>query len=117
MILEFLAFFRIVFGLFFLLFVPGYALMLVLFPRKEDLSFAERIGFACALSVVADLLTTLFIDLVLHIPTTAVNIILALFVLTTFAGLIWGVEILLILIKEKEEERKKREREEDDAKN
>lgn len=117
MILDILAFSRIVFGLFFLLFVPGYALMLVLFPRKEDLSFAERIGFACALSVVADLLTTLFIDLVLHIPTTAVNIILALFLVTIFAGLIWGVEILLILIKEKEEERKKREREDDDEKN
>lgn len=117
MILEFLAFFRIVFGLFFLLCVPGYALMLVLFPRKEDLSFAERIGFACALSVVADLLTTLFIDLVLHIPTTAVNIILALLLITTFAVLIWGVEILLILIKEKDEKKKKREREEEDENN
>ena len=100
MITEILGVFRIIFGLLFLLVVPGYALMLALFPRKE-LDFMERIGFACAMSIVADLLTTLFIDLVLHIPTTAVNIIVALLSLTALALIIWEVEILIIMILEK----------------
>lgn len=101
MILEVLVVLRIVFGLLFLLFVPGYALMLALFPRGKELDFMERIGFACVLSIVADLLTTLFIDLVLHIPTTAVNIIAALLSLTGLALIIWRVEILVIRVVEK----------------
>ena len=55
---------RIIFGLVFLLFVPGYALTLALFPRKEEITLIERVGFAGVLSIVADILTTLFIDLV-----------------------------------------------------
>ena len=100
MITEVLGVLRIIFGLLFLLVVPGYALMLALFPRKKELGFVERIGFACAMSIVADLLTTLFIDLVLHIPTTAVNIIAALLTLTGLALIIWEVEILIIRILE-----------------
>jgi len=97
---------RIVFGLIFLLFVPGYTLILALFPKKEELSFIERIGFAGVLSIVADLLTTLFIDLVLHIPTTAVNIFVALLSLSALALIIWRIEILLIKMLEKREQSK-----------
>ena len=93
MISEVLGVLRIVFGLIFLLFVPGYALMLAFFPKKEELGIAERIGFACALSIAADLLTTLFIDLVLHIPTTAVNIVAALLTLTGLSLAVWALEV------------------------
>jgi len=88
MIAEILHVFRIAFGLIFLFFVPGYALTLALFPRKDELGIAERIGFAGALSIVADILTTLFIDLVLHIPTTGLNIFLSLLALT---GIMLGI--------------------------
>jgi uncharacterized membrane protein len=93
MIVELIGFFRIVFGLFFLLVVPGYAVTLALFPKMDDLEVVERIGFACALSIAADLLTTLFIDLALHIPTTAVNILIALLMLTVLALVIWKGEL------------------------
>ncbi|RLI85444.1 MAG: hypothetical protein DRO98_06945 [Archaeoglobales archaeon] len=101
MIAEILHVFRVVFGLIFLFFVPGYALTLALFPRKEELSLAERIGFAGALSIVADILTTLFIDLVLHIPTTGLNIFLSLLALTAIALAVWRVEVYFIERKEK----------------
>jgi len=96
MLSEILRILRIVFGLIFLLFVPGYALTLALFPRREEISFVERVGFAGVLSIVADILTTLFIDLVLGSPTTATNIVIALLCLTALALLIWRLELLLM---------------------
>lgn len=113
MIAAFLSCLRIVFGLIFLLVVPGYALTLALFPKKDDLEVMERIGFACALSIVADLLTTLFIDLVLHIPTTAMNIVVALLMLTALALFIWRVELLFFKMLEKRKRSKLEEAKED----
>ena len=89
-------FFRVVFGLIFLFFVPGYAITLALFPRKDELTTIERIGFAGVLSIVADILTTLFIDLVLGIPTTGLNIFLALLTLTVVMLVVWRVEVYLL---------------------
>jgi len=53
------------------------------------------------LSIVADILTTLFIDLVLHVPTTAVNIVLSLLAVTVLALVVWRVEIFLISMESK----------------
>ena len=89
-------FFRVVFGLMFLFFVPGYAITLALFPKKDELSTVERIGFAGVLSIVSDILTTLFIDLVLGIPTTGLNIFLALLTLTVVMLVIWRVELYIL---------------------
>jgi len=100
MIEDILGILRVIFGLLFLFFVPGFALLLALFPKKE-LSVAERIGFSGALSIVADMLTVLFIDLVLHIPTTALNIVLSLLTLTAFALIIWRLELIFLKLREK----------------
>lgn|GEM_PF-2041712 len=113
MIAEILHVLRVIFGLFFLFFVPGYAFTLVLFPRKDELSLIERIGFAGALSIVLDILITLFIDLVLHVPTTALNIFVSLLFFTAICLGIWKVEMYLISKYphkfRKEEKRKVRE--------
>ena len=98
--IDILGILRVIFGLLFLFFVPGFALLLALFPKKE-LSVAERIGFSGALSIVADMLTVLFIDLVLHIPTTALNIVLSLLTLTAFALIIWRLELIFLKLREK----------------
>ena len=98
--IDILGILRVIFGLLFLFFVPGFALLLALFPKKE-LSIAGRIGFSGALSIVADMLTVLFIDLVLHIPTTALNIVLSLLTLTAFALIIWQLELFFLKLKEK----------------
>jgi len=84
--------FRVVFGLIFLFFVPGYALTLALFPKKE-FNQIERIGFAGVLSIIADILTTLYIDIVLNVPTNAINIFLSLLTLTSISLLLWYFEI------------------------
>ncbi|MCW7080703.1 MAG: DUF1616 domain-containing protein [Candidatus Methanospirare jalkutatii] len=98
--IDILGILRVIFGLLFLFFVPGFALLLALFPKKE-LGIAERIGFSGALSIVADMLTVLFIDLVLHIPTTALNIVLSLLTLTAFALIIWRLELFFLKLREK----------------
>ncbi|NOY11820.1 MAG: DUF1616 domain-containing protein [Archaeoglobi archaeon] len=93
---QVLHFFRVVFGLIFLFFVPGYAATLALFPRKDEISTVERIGYAGVLSIVADILVTLFIDLALGIPTTGINIFISLLVFTGIMLAIWRVEVLYI---------------------
>ncbi|WP_202320053.1 DUF1616 domain-containing protein [Archaeoglobus neptunius] len=99
-----LQFFRIVFGLAFLFFVPGFAFSLILFPKKEDLTLTMRLGLSGALSVVFDVLVTLFIDLVLHIPTTPVNILVALLTFTMICLAVWRLEILILTRKHQEGE-------------
>jgi len=113
--IDILGVLRVIFGLLFLFFVPGFALLLALFPKKE-LSIAERIGFSGALSIVADMLTVLFIDLVLHIPTTALNIVLSLLTLTAFSLIIWRLELFFLKLNEKEREGGRRETREEEGK-
>ena len=96
MIAEIIHVFRVIFGLFFLFFVPGFAFTLALFPKKDELSLIERIGFAGALSIVVDILVTLFIDLVLHVPTTPWNIFISLLYFTEICLGIWVFEIYLV---------------------
>ena len=92
---EIVQFFRVAFGLIFLFFVPGFAFSLVLFPKKGDLSLTLRIGLSGALSVVIDVLTTLFIDLALHMPTTGFNIFASLLTFTLFCLALWRFEIFV----------------------
>lgn len=87
---------RALIGLIFLFVVPGYALVWAFFPKVEDLTFDERIGLMFVLSIAADILVVLFIDLVLHLPTTPWNIFISIFTLTIIAGFIWIIESLII---------------------
>ncbi|MBO8183027.1 MAG: DUF1616 domain-containing protein [Archaeoglobus sp.] len=96
MIAEIIHAFRVIFGLFFLFFVPGFAFTLALFPKKDEITLIERLGFAGVLSIVIDILVTLFIDLVLHIPTTAWNIFISLLYFTEICLAIWVFEIYLM---------------------
>ncbi len=88
--------FRTAFGLVFLFLIPGFALTLVIFPRMDEIRLVERVGLAGALSIVADVVTTLFIDLVLNVPTTGLNIFLALLTLTLAALAVWRLEVYFI---------------------
>lgn len=93
MIIEILSFLRVVFGLIFLFLVPGFAFSLVLFPKKDELSFIKRLSLSGAFSVMLDVIITLFIDIVLQVPTTAQNIFLSLIAFTLLCVLIWRIEV------------------------
>ncbi|WP_457554968.1 DUF1616 domain-containing protein [Candidatus Pyrohabitans sp.] len=93
MLTELLDVLRAVFGLAFLFFVPGYALVWALYPRREELPWDERIALAMVLSIAADILVTLFIDLVLGIPTTGWNIFVSLLTFTALCAAIYRLEV------------------------
>lgn len=82
---------RIIFGLALTLFIPGFAITLMLFPRR--MRPVERIAFSSVLSIATVLIVTLFIDLGLGVDTTAENIVIALLTVTAFALLIWSIRI------------------------
>lgn len=82
---------QIIFGLALTLFVPGFAISLVLFS-KDEIDFVGRIALSCVLSIATVLLTTLFIDLVLGLDTTPENIIIALLSVTALFLIIWFVK-------------------------
>ncbi|NOZ59711.1 MAG: DUF1616 domain-containing protein [Euryarchaeota archaeon] len=84
---------RAVLGLIFLFFVPGYALVWAIYPRREELPMDERIALAFVLSIAVDILVTLFIDLVLGIPTTGRNIFVSLLTFTALAAGVYRLEV------------------------
>ena len=93
MIIELL---RIVVGLFLILFVPGYAFTWALYPKKDDLNNNERIAFSFAISISLVMIFVLFMDLVLGVDTTPVNIIICIIILTLFSLAIWRLHLYII---------------------
>ena len=82
---------RAILGLLLTLFIPGFALTLVLYPKKKGLEMIERIALSSVLSIAVTLLTALFLDLGLGVDFTAENMIISLSVLTLTCFLIWLV--------------------------
>ena len=80
---------RIIFGLAITLFIPGFAITLVVFP---GIGVIERVALSSVLSIVTVLLTALFLDMVLGIDWTAGNITLALLSITSFFLIIWALQ-------------------------
>lgn len=77
------------------MFIPGYAVTLVLYPEKKDLSYVKRIGFSVVFSMISVILLVLFIDEVLAVNTTPINIAASILLFSFFAICIWIVEIYL----------------------
>ncbi len=93
MVLEIL---RIIAGLILILFVPGYALSWAFFPQKQDITHSERIAFSFALSIASVMVVILFMDLVLGIDTTPVNIVISIITLTLLSLIVWKIHLYLI---------------------
>ena len=87
---------RLLFGLIFVFFVPGYAVLLVLFPEREELSLVERIAFSGVFSVVVVVFTALLMDMGFGIGTTASNIFLSLVIFTLLMIVVWKLELFYI---------------------
>jgi uncharacterized membrane protein len=71
---------RIVLGLPFLLFFPGYTLIAALFPRKSDIGTAERIALSIAFSVIVTPLIGVVLSLTWQIRLYPVLVAVAIFV-------------------------------------
>ena len=75
------------------MFIPGYALSLVLYPEQNDLPFFSRIALSFVFSIVSVILVVLFIDEVVAMKTTPENIIISIVIFTMIALLIWKTEL------------------------
>ena len=78
-------FFPAVFGLLFVLFIPGFISTYALF-RKNEIDRIERIAFSLGLSISLVVLTVMFSNLYLEIPVTKANVILQVSLLCAFFG-------------------------------
>jgi len=82
---------RVIFGFLLILFLPGFAIILILL-RKNKFNIPEKIIFSCVLSIAITFLMALLLDIVLGVDTTAINMILSLSLVTIFAFFIWSVQ-------------------------
>jgi uncharacterized membrane protein len=87
---------RLIAGLAFLLFIPGFAVLLVFYPKLSDISFFERIALSSIVSISAGIGVFLLLDLLLGIETTPVNSFLSLFAITVIALAVWRIEIFFM---------------------
>ena len=87
---------RLLFGLIFVFFVPGYAVLLVLFPEREELSLVERIALSGVFSVVVVVFMALLMDVGFGIDTTALNVFLSLAIFTLLMIVVWKLELFYV---------------------
>lgn len=83
---------RVVFGFLFVLFIPGFTLSLVYFPRSTDLQPFDRLVYSTVLSISSVMVLVLFMEYVLGVNTTPRNIFLFICVLSVLALILWQVE-------------------------
>ncbi len=84
---------RVVLGFLNLLFVPGFVLSLVLFPRFTDMGVIQRLAYSTVLSISSVISLVLFMDVVLGVDTTPQNISLGLGMFSALMLLVWLCEI------------------------
>jgi uncharacterized membrane protein len=84
--------FRAFFGFALTLFIPGYAFILALYPKKKDLGTIERIALASVMSIAITLLMALFLDMVLGIDFTGENTTIALIGFSVLCLIAWLIQ-------------------------
>jgi len=90
-----LFFLRAVLGLILIFFIPGFTFTWAIYSRKTDLSLIVRIALSCVLSVAIVMLSSLFLDFVLGIETTGLNVAAMLMILSLLFTLLYAVRITL----------------------
>jgi hypothetical protein len=83
---------RVVFSFLLLLFVPGFALSLVIFPRFTDLSTIDRLVYSIVLSISSCIASVVFIDIVPGLDVTLDTFILVISVFSLLLVLFWSAE-------------------------
>jgi len=83
---------RAALGFLLLLFVPGFTISLLFFPRLTDLRLIERLVYSTVLSIGSVIAIVLFMDVFLGVNTTATNITLFILAFSALALIIWLCE-------------------------
>jgi len=86
---AFLFFLRVILGLILIFFIPGFAFTWAIYTKKTDLSSIVRIALSCVLSVAIVMISSLFLESVLGIESTGVNIVISLLSFTIVMVVIW----------------------------
>ncbi len=84
-----LFFLRVILGLILIFFIPGFAFTWAIYTKKTDLSSIVRIALSCVLSVAIVMISSLFLESVLGIESTGVNIVISLLSFTIVMVVIW----------------------------
>ena len=87
----FLGFSRIILGLLLILFIPGYVISFIFYPRIADIAYISRIVLSCVISIGSTLCAILFFDIFLGVDTTPVNSTLIILFVTAVAFIILGI--------------------------
>lgn len=83
---------RAVFGFLLLLFVPGFTISLLFFPRLTDLRLIERLVYSTVLSIGSVIAIVLFMDVFLGVDTTTSNITIFILAFSALALIVWLCE-------------------------
>ena len=83
---------RVVFGFLLVLFLPGFCLSLIYYPRSTDLSIIERLVYSTVLSIGSVMVLALFMEFILGVNTTPRNLTLFIVLLCELALMVWWGE-------------------------
>jgi hypothetical protein len=75
------------------LFVPGFALSLVIFPRRTDLSYIDRLVYSVMLSISTSIAALVFVDMVPGFGLAWENVALVVLVFSALLLMVWVVEL------------------------
>jgi uncharacterized membrane protein len=90
-----LFFLRAVLGLILIFFIPGFAFTWAIYIKQTDLTFIVRIALSCVLSIAIVMLSSLFLDFVLGIETTGLNVALMLIIISLFFTILYIARVTL----------------------
>ena len=87
---------RVFIGFLSLLFIPGFIITLVYFPRLTDIGIIQRLAYSTVMSIGSVIALVLFMDVVLGVDSTPGNIITGIGVFSGLMLILWFFELLYL---------------------
>ena len=86
---------RAISGLLLIFFIPGFAFTWAIYTKNTDLSLIVRISLSCVLSIAIVMSSSLFLDFVMGVETTGVNVAIMLLIITLYFIILYTVRVSL----------------------
>ena len=83
----------VILGFISLLFIPGFVITFIFFPRQADIGIVQRLAYAAVLSIGSVIALVLFMNVVLDVDTTPWNIGLGIAVFSVIMFFVWLGEL------------------------